>query len=128
MVRGHRGTKLALLAGALMAFGGGLDLGAARAADLDYARLFREHALKCLHPTAHVEQATIEVVKGPEKHGDVSTARLKVFYKGLIRKHSMDADLMVREAGTIRQMKVDVLADSGAEMHRCELTKNWVDF
>lgn len=44
------------------------------------------------------------------------------------RKHSLDANLMVREAGSIRQMKVNVLADTGAELHRCALTKNWVDF
>ncbi len=119
---------MARLAGLIVALGCGLHLATARAADIDYTKLFREHALKCLHPTAHAGQATIEVMKAPEKHGDVSTVRLKVYYRTLIRKHSMDADLMIRQAGSIRQMKVDVLADTGAEIHHCDLTKNWVDF
>jgi|SRR5579875_2586217 len=127
MIRGHL-TGWAALVGLLVAIGCGFSAASVRAADLDYAGLFRDHALKCLHPTVHADKARIEVVKGPEQHGDVSTVRLKVFYSGLIKKHAMDADLLVRQAGSIRQMKVQVLADTGTELHRCGLTTNWVDF
>ena len=129
MIRRNFGLmRVATTAGLIVALCCGLNLAPARAADIDYAKLFRERVLKCLHPTAHPDTATVEVVKGPEAQGEISTVRLKVFYSGLIKKHSMDADLMIRQAGSIRQMKVNVLSDTGAEISRCDLTKNWADF
>lgn len=100
----------------------------AQAAEIDYTKLVRERVLHCLHPAAHADTAKVEVVKPPQVNGDISTVRLKVFYSGMIKKHSLDLDLLIRQAGSIRQMKVDVLADTGTELRKCELTNNWVDF
>jgi hypothetical protein len=121
-------VRIAGATGLIAALCCGLNLAPAAAADVDYGKLFLERALKCLHPTANPEKATVEIAKGPETKGDISTVRLKVFYSGLIKKHSMDADLMIRQAGSIRQMKVNVLSDTGSEISRCDLTKNWADF
>ncbi|MBV9757199.1 MAG: hypothetical protein JO047_09110 [Alphaproteobacteria bacterium] len=118
----------AALGAMLVALPGWAGQTPARAADLDYTKLVRERVLHCLHPAAHADTATVEVAKPAEVNGDISTVRLKVFYSGIIKKHSLDLDLMVRQAGSIRQMKVNVLADTGAEMRKCELANNWVDF
>jgi hypothetical protein len=126
--RNFRVMRAAQAAGLVTALCCGVNLAPAAAADIDYGKLFLEHALKCLHPTANPDKATVEIAKGPETKGDISTVRLKVFYSGLIKKHAMDADLMIRQAGSIRQMKVNVLSDTGAEVSRCDLTKNWADF
>lgn len=127
------GNRLAL--GRMAALGGlvvGLSclagVAPAGAAEIDYTKVVRERVLHCLHPGAHADTAKVEVEKPAEVKGDISTVRLKVFYSGMIKKHSMDLDLMVRQAGSIRQMKVDVLSDTGTELRKCELTNNWVDF
>jgi len=100
----------------------------ARAAEVDYGKLFLERGLKCLHPTAKVDTAKVEVLKGPERTGELSTVRLRVYYSTLIKKHTMDVEFLIREAGSIRQMKLNVLADTATEVGTCELTKNWADF
>jgi hypothetical protein len=115
------------LCGAAALLAWGALTGAAAAEDVKYADLFRTHAMKCLHPTVNAANATIETLKGPEKAGDVTTVRLKAYYQGLIKKGVMEAELMIRQAGSIRQMKVNVLADSAAHKP-CELEKNWKDF
>src|SRR5690348_218911 len=99
MIRRNFGAmRTAGLAGLVVALCCGLGLAPANAAgEVDYAKLFRERVLKCVHPTAHADTAQVEIAKGPETQGDVSTVRLKVFYSGLIKKHSMDADLMIRQ-------------------------------
>jgi hypothetical protein len=96
--------------------------------DVDYAKLFLERGLKCIHPTAKPDTARVEVLKGPEVKGDISATRLRVYYSGMVKKHTMDVEVLVREAGSIRQMKLNVLADSGMEVGSCDLTKNWADF
>ena len=99
----------------------------AAADDVKYPDLFRDNAIKCLHPTVNPATATVEQTKAPEKSGDVTTVRLKAYYQGLIKKDVMEAELMVRQSGSIRQMKINVLADS-ATHKPCDLEKNWKDF
>ena len=98
-----------------------------RAADIDYPGLFKSKILKCIHPTVSAEKATVEIVNAPATKGDITTTRLKAFYPGLIKKDAMELDVLVRQAGSIRQMKVDVLSDSSVGGH-CSLTKEWADF
>ena len=98
------------------------------AADVDYADMVKTKVLKCLHPTVNTDKATVEVVKPAATAGDVSTTRYKVFYEGLVKKNAMELDLMVRQAGSIRQMKANVLSDTGTGGGSCALTKNWGDF
>ena len=110
----------------LMAFGG--VAGTAQAADPNYAEMFRTRALKCIHSTVNPDKATVEVTRGPTTLGDVTTVRLKTFYEGLVRKNVMESEVMIRQAGSIRQWKVNTLADSGTGGHNCALEKNWTDF
>ena len=115
--------RVALLGFGLLAFAQ-----TGNAADVDYAEIVKTKILKCLHPTVSPEKATVEVVKPATKNGDVSTTRYKVFYEGLVKKNAMELDLLVRQAGSIRQMKVNVLSDSGTGGGSCALAKNWGDF
>lgn len=127
MVRYGLSAKNVLLCGGLVAAALGLA-GSASAQTPDYAGLFKLKVLKCLHPTVNADTATYEVVKGPETKGETTTVRLKVFYSGMVKKNSMDADLMVRQSGSIRQLMVKVLSDSGTGMARCPMTTTWTDF
>lgn len=117
----------------MLAFAGALALGSAASSPAsaqtpDYAGLFKLKVLKCLHPTVNADKATYEITKGPETKGETTTVRLKIFYDGIMKKNAMDADLMIRQAGTIRQLMVKVLSDTGSGMARCPMTTTWTDF
>ena len=119
--------KTGLLLGALCA--AGLSAAPALAADrVDYVELFRRSAIKCLHTTVNPDKATVEITKGPDTVGEVTTVRLKTFYEGLLRKNVMETELLIRQAGSIRQMKINQLSDSGTGGSRCNLERNWTDF
>jgi hypothetical protein len=100
-----------------------------RAADaVDYVAIAKSQVLKCLHPTVKPADATAEITKPTSTAGDISTTRVKIFYSGLVRKNSAEIEIMVRQSGSIRQMKVNVLADTATEVGSCNMVKNWVDF
>ena len=130
MLSHHATPRTRRLTGLVCAILGSLCLsGNARAAeDIDYAAIFKTHILRCLHATANVDKTVVEIMKGPTHSGDTDTTRLKVFYPGMLTKKSMELDVMVRRAGSIRQLKVNVLADTGMEVGSCGLTKQWADF
>jgi len=121
-------SKPATIAGIALICLGSLASGTVRAADIDYPGLFKSKILKCVHPTVSPDKATVEIVNGPTTKGDITTTRLKAFYPGLIKKDSMELNVLVREAGSIRQMKIDVLSDSSVGVGHCSLTKDWSDF
>ena len=103
--------------------------GSSPAADaVNYTDLFRTRAIKCIHPTVNPEKATVETVKEPETKGDTTTVHVKAFYQGLFKKDSMEANLIIRQAGSIRQIKVQVLSDTGPAHKECALEQNWQDF
>jgi hypothetical protein len=95
---------------------------------VNYIDLFRTRAIKCIHPTVNPEKATVETVKEPDTKGDTTTVRVKAFYQGLFKKDSMEANLIIRQAGSIRQIKVQVLSDTGPAHKECALEQNWQDF
>lgn len=115
---------------ALLALSLAVTSGPARAADqpIDYAAIAKTRVLKCIHPTAKPDDATAEVTKPTATDGELSTTRVKIFYSGWLKKHSAELDIMVRRAGSIRQMRIKVLSDSATETSSCDLAKNWVDF
>ena len=132
-------TGIAVVAGRLksnlvwLGFASGLVAclvtGTSLAADtIDYTDLFRTRAIKCIHPTVNPEKATVETLKGPETKGDTTTVRFKAYYEGWLKKHSMESELMIRQAGSIRQMQIKVLDDTGPAHKPCELETNWKDF
>lgn len=95
---------------------------------LDYAELFRTRGLNCMHPTVDAAKATVEVTKGPTSEGDVTTVRVKAFYAGLMKRNVLEADVMVRRSGSIRQMRIAPLSDTGTGARRCGMEKAWADF
>jgi hypothetical protein len=107
---------------------GCMIVGTASAADIKYDDLFKTRALKCIHPTLNVDKATVEILKGPTTAGDVTTVRVKAYYEGWMKKNVMESDLMIRQAGSIRQLSVKVLSDSGSPHKACELENGWKDF
>lgn len=106
-----------------------LTLAPPAAADtIDYVNVAKNNVLKCLHPTVKPDTATAEIAKPTEVTGDTSKTRVTVFYSGLVKKNKMDVDIMVRQAGSIRQMKINVLDDSSTGLASCAMAKNWVDY
>ena len=100
----------------------------ARAADPNWVELFRTQVIKCMHSTVNPDKATIEVIKGPQTAGEITTVRIKTYYDGLVRRNVMETDMMVRQAGSIRQLKISPLSDTGTSLTKCDLEKTWRDF
>ena len=105
-----------------------LSVGApAHAEDVSASTLVKDKILNCLHPTANAAKATIEA-QAPKTESDITTTRVKVYYEGMIKKNSLEMDVLVRASGSIRQFKANVLSDTGVSMKPCEMTKTWTDF
>jgi hypothetical protein len=118
-------TSLSIASAAIVC----LLAGSSPAADaVNYTDLFRTRAIKCIHPTVNPEKATVETVKEPETKGDTTTVRVKVFYQGLFKNDFDEANLIIRQAGSIRQIKVQVLSDTGPAHKECAIEQNWQDF
>ncbi len=100
---------------------------AAHAEDVSPSALVKDKILSCLHPTTNAAKATIET-QAPKTEGEITTTRVKVFYEGLIKKNSLEMDVLVRASGSIRQFKANVLSDTGMGVKPCEMTKTWTDF
>lgn len=97
--------------------------------DFDFLRFAAEKVLPDFHPTAKTDEATPEYDKEPaEKDGGIISARVRVFYKGWIRKHEMVSEIDLRsDAGLV---KVTVLADSnGANLTGSKIFKEntWIE-
>ncbi len=99
----------------------------ANAEEVSANALVKDKILNCLHPTINAAKATIEA-QAPKTEADITTTRVKVFYEGLIKKNSLEVDVLVRASGSIRQFKANVLSDTGVGMKACEMTKTWTDF
>ena len=121
-------NRILAVASSCMFACGLLLAGGAHAEAIDYAAVFKKDVLKCMHPTVNVDKATVEISKPAEMAGEITTVRIKAFYDGLIKKNSLEADLMIRQSGSIRQIKVKPLSDTGTGMGSCDLEKNWKDF
>ena len=102
---------------------------AATASDFDFLRFAKEKVLTDFHPTAKIDDATTEYDKEPVAGEDgVVSARVRIFYKGWIRKHEMVSQIELRpDAGLV---KVSVLADTnGTNLTGSKLFKenSWVE-
>jgi hypothetical protein len=118
---------------ALIGFGAAVSIlhlssAVADTAPVDYVELFKTKIMPCLHPTVKADSVSVELRKEPATSGDVTTARVEAFYAGLIKKNSIQADIMVRQSGSIRQLQVKVLSDTSMMHGSCDLTTNWKDF
>jgi len=118
---------------ALIGFGAAVSIlplssAVADTAPVDYVELFKTKIMPCLHPTVKADSVSVELRKEPATSGDVTTARVEAFYAGLIKKNSIQADIMVRQSGSIRQLQVKVLSDTSMLHGSCDLTTSWKDF
>ena len=118
---------------ALIGFGAAVSIlplssAVADTAPVDYVELFKTKIMPCLHPTVKSDSVSVELRKEPATSGDVTTARVEAFYAGLIKKNSIQVDIMVRQSGSIRQLQVKVLSDTSMLHGSCDLTTNWKDF
>jgi hypothetical protein len=107
-----------------------LVLGLAPAAfAFDFADFAKNKLLVCVHPTVKADSAKTEMVGEPKKVGDVTTAKVKVYYHGAIKKNEMTAEISVREAGGTTSVKAEVLADTTTlkSPKRCDYTVGWQD-
>jgi hypothetical protein len=95
---------------------------------VDYVELFKTKIMPCLHPTVKSDSLSVELRKEPATSGDITTARVEAFYAGLIKKNSLQVDIMVRQSGSIRQLQVKVLSDTSMLHGSCDLTTSWKDF
>jgi len=105
-----------------------LSSAVADTAPVDYLELFKTKVMPCLHPTVKSDTVSAELRKEPATSGEITTARVEGFYAGLIKKNSLQVDIMVRQAGSIRQFQVKVLSDTSMLHGSCDLTTSWKDF
>jgi hypothetical protein len=105
-----------------------LSSAVADTAPVDYVELFKTKIMPCLHPTVKSDTVSAELRKEPATSGEITTARVEAFYAGLIKKNSLQVDIMVRQAGSIRQLQIKVLSDTSMLHGTCDLTTNWKDF
>ena len=101
---------------------------AAPAASFDFLRFAVEKVLPDFHPTVKLEDASAEYDKDPAEADGILSARVRVFYKGWIRKHEMMSQIDIRQdAGLV---KVTVLVDSnGTNLTGSKIFKEntWVE-
>lgn len=101
---------------------------AAPAASFDFLRFAVEKVLPDFHPTVKLEDASAEYDKEPAEADGILSARVRVFYKGWIRKHEMMSQIDIRQdAGLV---KVTVLVDSnGTNLTGSKIFKEntWVE-
>ncbi|WP_295457471.1 hypothetical protein [uncultured Thiodictyon sp.] len=90
----------------------------------DYLKFAVEDTLKCAHPT--VKEGKAEIAVSPSKQGDKETARVKIFYKGMLKANSMLVEyaIMTTSSGNLIQAKV--LEDtSSIPAKKCNYFSGW---
>jgi hypothetical protein len=106
---------------AAMAFAGA-------ASAMDYMEFAKSELLKCVHPTTNVDKAKFEMEREPVTDGDVTSARVRIFYKGWVNANSMLVDIKNRQCGSINEVRAEVLEDSGASKAPvCKYLDGWQD-
>lgn len=89
-----------------------------------YASFAKAKAFKCIHPKSKVVK--VEVLKPPKLDKDVESATVKIYYKGWIKKHSMEMVIMTTKIAGKLNAKVQVLVDTSSLKNiRCKLVKGW---
>jgi hypothetical protein len=90
----------------------------------DYMKFALEDTLKCAHPTA--KEVKAEITAAPSKQGDRETARVMVFYKGLLKPNSMLVEYTLMETSSTHMIQAKILEDtSNIPAHECVYFKGW---
>ncbi len=89
-----------------------------------YVNFARNKVFKCIHPKSKIVK--VELVKPPKVNKDVETATVKIYYKGWIKKHRMEMEIMTTQIQGKLNAKVRVLMDTSSIRDiRCKLVKGW---
>jgi hypothetical protein len=89
-----------------------------------YQNFVQNKAFKCIHPKSKIQK--IEVVVPPKVDKNVETCRVKVFYKGWVKKHQMILEVSTTTIGGKPNAKVNILSDTGSlKRLKCALTQGW---
>jgi hypothetical protein len=103
---------------------------AAGASAMDYVAFAKDTLLNCVHPTVSLDKARAELEQGqqPTTEGDITTARVRVFYKGWVSDNSMLVEIRNRKCGSINEIRADVLEDTGTgKSPVCKFLDGWQD-
>ena len=96
--------------------------------DFDWLEFAKTDILRDLHPTAKPEEATAEFDKQPAQISEHTTgARIEVFYKGWMNKHSMKVNVKLMDTDAGKMAFVEVLQDtnSGKNLTGSKLVERW---
>ncbi len=95
---------------------------------LDYLDFAKNKLLNCVHPTTNLDKAKVEMDKQPATEGDVTTARVRFFYKGWVSDNTMLVEIKNRKCGSINEVRAEVLEDSGSgKSPVCQYLDGWQD-
>jgi hypothetical protein len=91
----------------------------------EYASFAKNTLLPCFHPTVNNGSAKSELIGEPKENNGTTVARVKVYYKGMIKSNSMLVEIS-RKEGTPVLIKATVLEDSsGTGTMSCKYTEGW---
>ena len=92
--------------------------------DAKWYESYSGKAFKCIHPKSKIQK--VESLVAPKVEKNVETARVKIYYKGFIKKHSMTLDISTTKIGGKENVKVVILEDSSSIKNiKCNLVKGW---
>ena len=90
----------------------------------DYLKFAVEDTLKCAHPT--VKEGKAETATSPSKQGDKETARVKIFYKGMLKPNSMLVEYTIMSTPSGNLIQANILEDtSSVPAKKCPYFSGW---
>ncbi|MBF0460430.1 MAG: hypothetical protein HQL87_03460 [Magnetococcales bacterium] len=104
-----------------------LAFSAVSAQAFDFVKFATEKTLKCAHPTVS-GAIKAEYVNQPKVEAGMETARVKVYYKGMVKNNSMTVDYSMVEVKEAKLLLVHglVLEDSsGSGTKSCPHFEAW---
>ena len=103
--------------------------GTALAADFDFLGFAQNTFLNCAHPTTDAAKAKVEFDKQPAQDASdpqITTARVKIFYSGWMKKNSMTVDISYLETPTLKLVHCDILEETaGTGEGSCKFADGW---
>ncbi len=92
----------------------------------DFLGFAKNEALVCYHPTAKPEKAEVKYETEPKTNGDITTAVVKVYYKGWIKDHSMEVKITALEASGKTLIQTKMLVDTNTKPGTCNYGEGYM--
>ncbi len=96
----------------------------------DFLKIAKEQVLPCFHPTSKIDEASAKFTIEPKTEDGITTAWVKIYYKGWIKKHSMKVKMRLLSSQTMDLLQVKMLEDTNTKTKACELMttdKQWYE-